>query len=159
MPKAKTPSARSRHPAALAASLALAKLCHEVLEEKKGEDLQILDVSEKSSITNYLVLATATSEPHLRALRVEVQRALATAQTRLVGVETAQESGWTVLDAFDVMVHLFSREQRENYSLEQLWRDAEEVPLAKAKAPAKRRPKAKTKTKAKAKAKTKKAKA
>ena len=154
MPKAKTPSVRSPRPV-LAASLALANLCHEVLSEKKGEDLQILDVSEKSSITNYLVLATATSEPHLRALRVEVQRALATAQTRLVGVETAQESGWTVIDAFDVMVHIFSRDQRENYSLEQLWRDAEEVPLAKAKAAAKRRAKAKTSAKAKAPAKAK----
>ena len=80
---------------------------------------------------------------------------MATAQTRLVGVETASESGWTVIDAFDVMVHLFSREQRENYGLEQLWKDASEVPLTKPKPKGRTRPKAKAKAKAPAKAKRK----
>jgi ribosome-associated protein len=90
-----------------------------------------LDVSEQSSITDFLVLATATSAPHLRALRIELEKALDADRVHLVGMESAQESGWMVIDAFDVMVHLFLAEARERYALERLWRDAKEVPVAK----------------------------
>ena len=48
-----------------------------------------------------------------------------------MGTETAQDSGWTVIDAFDVMVHLFLAEARQRYGLERLWRDAVAVPLTK----------------------------
>jgi ribosome-associated protein len=91
----------------------------------------VLDVSAQSSITDFLILATATSEPHLRALRVELEKALDANHVHLVGMETAQESGWMVIDAFDVMVHLFLANARERYGLERLWRDAVEVPIAK----------------------------
>jgi len=110
-------------------SLELVKACRAALAEKKAEDLRVLDVSALSSITDYLILATGTSEPHLRALRVELTKTLAETHTRLVGAEVSQESGWTVIDAFDVMIHLFTPEQRDRYSLESLWKDAEEVNL------------------------------
>jgi len=113
------------------ASRELAKICCRALAEKKAGDLRVLDVSAQSSITNFLVLATGTSEPHLRALRVELSKALAESDTRLVGTEVAEESGWTVVDAFDVMVHLFTPEQRDRYRLEDLWKDAVEIPVAK----------------------------
>jgi ribosome-associated protein len=113
------------------ASLALVKLCCQALEEKKAEDLRVLDVSEQSSITDYLILATGTSEPHLRALRVELELALDAAKAHIVGMETAQESGWTVVDVFDVMVHLFTAEKREKFRLENLWKDATEVSVSK----------------------------
>lgn len=113
------------------ASLDLLKLCCRVLEDKKTGDLCVLDVSGQSSITDYLVLGTATSEPHLRALRVELEKALDAANTRIVGMETAQESGWMVVDIFDVMIHLFLTEARERYGLERLWKDAKEVSVAK----------------------------
>ncbi|MEI6053244.1 MAG: RsfS/YbeB/iojap family protein, partial [Opitutaceae bacterium] len=57
-------------------SLALVKLCCQALDEKKAEDLRVMDVSDQSSITDFLVLATGNSAPHLRALRIEVERAL-----------------------------------------------------------------------------------
>ena len=131
------------------AVLELVKLCCRVLDDKKAGELMVLDVSEQSSITDYLVLATATSEPHLRALRIELEKALDADQIHLVGIEKAQESGWMIVDAFDVMVHLFSASAREKYGLERLWRDATEVsvarllgtttkPVAKKKAPTKR---------------------
>lgn len=124
------------------ASLELVKLCCRALDEKKAGDLRVLDVSELSSITDYLVLATGSSEPHLRALRVELEKALDGAKSRILGMETAQESGWIVVDVFDVMVHLFSPEQREHYGLENLWKDAPEVSvptlLKPEKVPAKR---------------------
>jgi ribosome-associated protein len=112
-------------------SLQLVKLCCRALDEKKAGDLQVLDVSAQSSITDYLVLATGTSEPHLRALRVELEKAIDSSQNRIVGMETAQESGWIVVDIFDVMVHIFTAESRAKYGLENLWKDAVVVSVPK----------------------------
>ena len=145
------------------ASLELLKLCCLALWEKKAEDLRVLELGDESSITDYLVLATGTSEPHLRALRGELEQALKASRTRVVGIESAELSGWTVVDAFDVMVHLFTPEQREHYGLENLWKDAREFPVASLLPPppkparqpkpkAKVRPKTKTGSKAKTKA-------
>lgn len=113
------------------ADLDLVKLTCRVLDEKKAGDLTVLDVGAQSSITDFLVLATATSEPHLRALRMELEKALDSANVRIVGMDVAQESGWMVIDAFDVMIHLFLAQTRERYGLERLWRDASEVSVAK----------------------------
>jgi len=110
-----------------AESLNLAKLCFLALEEKKAGDLRVIDVTDLSSITNYLVIGTATSEPHVRALRVELEKALDSAKTHIVGVDTTGESGWAVMDAFDVMIHIFTPETRARYRLEHLWRDGTEV--------------------------------
>ena len=102
------------------------------LEEKKAGDLRVLHVAAKSSITDYLVLATGTSEPHLRALRVELEKVLDAAKVPIAGMDAGTYgSGWTVVDAYQVMMHLFTPEQRENYALEKLWKDAEDLNLAK----------------------------
>ena len=109
----------------------LLKQIVQALDAKKAEDLRVLDVSRLSSITDYLVLASGTSEPHLRALRIEVERVLDEQQARILAVDTAKGSGWTVLDAFEVMVHLFTPENRDKYRMELLWRDATELPVSK----------------------------
>ena len=107
----------------------LVRLCCRALDDKKAGNVRVLDVREVSSITNYLVIATATSEPHVRALRVELEKVLDSAKAHIVGIETSRESGWTVIDAFDVMIHVFAPEMRSRFGLEKLWRDAREVPL------------------------------
>lgn len=112
-------------------SLELVKLCCRALDEKKAVDLRVLDVSEQSSITDYLVIATGTSEPHLRALRVELEKVIDASHTRIVGMETVQESGWIVIDVFDVMIHVFAPDTRAKYGLENLWKDATEVSVDK----------------------------
>jgi ribosome-associated protein len=112
-------------------SLALVKLCCRALEEKKVEDLRVIDVSEQSSITDFLILATGTSSPHLRALRIEVEKVLDAAKAQIVGMEIPHDSGWMVIDAFDVMIHLFTADQRERYALENLWKDALEISVDK----------------------------
>lgn len=103
----------------------------QALDAKKAEALQVLDVSQQSSITDYLVLANATSEPHLRALRVELEKVLDAQKVRILGMDATQGSGWTVVDAFDVMVHLFTAENRNKYRMESLWRDATEIAVSK----------------------------
>ncbi len=112
------------------ASRNLLRLVLRALDAKKAEDLRVLDVREKSTITDYLVLATGTSEPHLRALRLELERVLDEARVPIVGVENEHGSGWTVFDAFDVMVHLLTVENRSRYRLEFLWKDAPEIAVS-----------------------------
>jgi ribosome-associated protein len=109
----------------------LLQLVVRALDDKKAEDLRILDVRAQSSITDYLVLATGTSEPHLRALRLELEKALDGARVPIIGVENTEGSGWAVFDAFEVMVHLFTVENRAKYRLELLWKDAIDLPIAK----------------------------
>lgn len=99
------------------------------LDAKKAGDLQVLDVGAVSSITDYLVVATATSDPHLRALRIELERVLDQNKVPILGVDTSKGSGWTVVDAFEIMVHVFTPENREKYRLELLWKDARELPV------------------------------
>lgn len=130
-PARKTP-ARPRAPKAGASpAQKLLQLLVQALDAKKAEDLRVLDVSKLSSITDYLVLATGTSDPHLRALRIEMERVFDEQKARILAVDTSKGSGWTVVDAFEVMVHLFTPENRDKYRIEQLWRDAAEVPLSK----------------------------
>jgi ribosome-associated protein len=111
--------------------LVLVKLICRALDAKKAEDLRVLDVSAQSSITDFLVLATGTSEPHLRALRIELEKVLDAAKVRIVGIDTDRGSGWLVVDAFDAMVHVFSPAMRAHYRLENLWKDATELSVPK----------------------------
>jgi ribosome-associated protein len=109
--------------------LALVKLLCRALDDKKAEDLVVLDVSKMSSITNYLVIASGNSEPHLRALSNEVDAVLKESGTEIVGVDARAGSGWAVVDAFDVMVHLLTAENRDRYKLEILWGDAPRIDI------------------------------
>lgn len=100
------------------------------LEDKKAEQLTVLHVGGVSDITDYLVLATGNSEPHLRALRIEAEKILDAAKFKIAGMEQGGfGSGWTVVDAYQIMVHFFTAEQRGNYALEKLWKDAPAVDL------------------------------
>ncbi|OUW17854.1 MAG: ribosome silencing factor [Opitutales bacterium TMED158] len=106
------------------------EVCCNALYDTKADDLAVLDVSEKSSITNYLVLASATSNPHLKALKRNLDKALKDHRVKILGVDEGDETGWSVVDAFDVMIHLFTPEIRETYDLESLWKDARSISMA-----------------------------
>jgi ribosome-associated protein len=105
------------------------RLAVSAIEDKKGEAIRVLDVRDKSSITDYLVLATGTSNPHLKAIKGALDLALKEAGVQLIGEDREIGSGWIVVDAFDFMVHLQTEEMRDFYQLDQLWRDACEVEL------------------------------
>jgi ribosome-associated protein len=106
----------------------LAVLCRELAENKKAENIVILDVHEISSITDYFVIASGTSEPHLRAISDEIDEKLREEhQLRARAVDGTLQTGWLVLDYFDVIVHLMRNDVREHYNLEGLWGDAPEL--------------------------------
>lgn len=102
----------------------------QALDDKKASELRVLKVAEQSSITDYLILGNGMAGPHLRALRVELEKVLDAAGAPIAGVDFGEDSGWIVFDAYQVMIHLFMPEQRELYQLEKLWGDAVEVEVA-----------------------------
>jgi ribosome-associated protein len=124
----------------------LALLCRDLAENRKAENIAVLDVRAVSSVTDYFVIASGTSEPHLRAITDEITDKLkAEYGLRPRAVDGTLQTAWVVLDFFDVIVHVMRADVRERYNLEGLWGDAPQVkPRKKAKA------KAKTKEKAKA---------
>lgn len=126
--KSKSATPRASKPARQAPVVPrLLSLIVQALDAKKAGDIRVLSVGELSSITDFLVVATATSDPHLRALRVELEKAIDGEGAKLLGIDTSKGSGWTVVDAFDVMVHLFTPDNREKYRLELLWNDAQPI--------------------------------
>ena len=103
----------------------LAQLCRTLAENRKAEDVVILDVRKLSSVTDYFVIATGTSEPHLRAIESEVVVRLAEDESiRPASTEGTAQGSWLVMDFFDVIVHVMRKETREKYDLEGLWGDA-----------------------------------
>src|SRR5512135_3455962 len=103
----------------------LALLCRELADNKKAEDLVILDVRELSSVTDYFVLASGSSEPHLRAIVDEISDKLNDEhQVRPRAVDGTLQASWVVLDYFDVIVHVMRQDVRDRYDLETLWGDA-----------------------------------
>jgi ribosome-associated protein len=106
----------------------LARLCREFADDKKAEDIVILDVRKLTSVTDYFVIATGTSEPHLRAITDEIVEKLRMdheQRPRAVDGETGR--AWVVLDYSDVVVHVMRPDTRTLYNLEGLWSDAPRV--------------------------------
>ena len=102
-------------------------LACEALLDKKAEDLKLLYFGDKSPLTDCFIIATGTSDPHLKALRNNLEVVLKENKIETLSKDRFQPSGWLILDAIDFVVHLFSKEQRENYALEHLWKDAEQL--------------------------------
>lgn len=99
------------------------------LDEKKAVDLRVLQLGQLSSVADFLVVATGNSEPHLRALRIELERVVEAAGSK-TRTEAHKDSGWSVVDAFDVVFHLFRDDTRRSYGLESLWKDGLDIPVS-----------------------------
>jgi ribosome-associated protein len=91
---------------------------------KQGERIVVLDVRDLIVITDYFVIASGTSDRHVRTLVEEVEKVLRSRGTKPVRREGEDRATWVLLDFFDVVVHVFGPEERDYYDLERLWRDA-----------------------------------
>ncbi len=96
----------------------------DIISDKKGEDILLLDTHTVSYIADYFVIATGESERQIKAISDEIQRQLKAQSTLPLGVEGKPESGWVLLDYGSVIAHLFSPDMREFYHLENLWAHA-----------------------------------
>ena len=97
----------------------------EAVADKKGEDLQILDLRELCSFTDYFLIATGTSDRHLRTLAEVSVETSAKLGDKALGVEGQESARWILVDLGDVIVHLFREDAREFFGLERLWGEAE----------------------------------
>jgi len=114
----------------------LALACRALADNKKAENLVVLDVRKLSTVTDFFVIATGNSEPHLRAIENEVLDGLRREHDlKPVHTEGSAQSHWVVADFFDVIVHIMSADVRAHYDIEGLWADA---PRVKPPAPRKR---------------------
>jgi ribosome-associated protein len=106
----------------------LALLCRDLAENRKADNTVILDVKKLSSVTDYFVIASGTSEPHLRAITDEITTKLRDEHDlRPRAIDGTLQTAWVVLDFFDVIVHVMRADIRKRYDLESLWGDAPQV--------------------------------
>lgn len=113
---------------------AFARFCAETAQEKLAENVVALAVRNLSSIADYFIIATAGSQPHLKALTSHLEReAREKWQIRPLAVDGEPASDWVLIDFGDVLVHLMSADARGKYDLERLWGDAPRLQLAEAK--------------------------
>ena len=106
----------------------LALRCRELADNRKAENIVILEVRELSSVADYFVIASGTSEPHLRAIVEEITDTLREEEDlRPRAIDGTLQTAWIVLDYFDVLVHVMRQDVRERYDLETLWGDAPRV--------------------------------
>lgn len=103
--------------------------CCAALADRKAESIKVLYLGEKSSIADFFVLASGTSDPHLRALSNAAEKALKEDGVDILARDRRPGTGWVVVDAYDFIVHLFTEEVRAHYNLEGLWKDAELIEL------------------------------
>ncbi|MGN0709984.1 MAG: ribosome silencing factor [Anaerovoracaceae bacterium] len=99
------------------------------LDKKNGADIRILDVAEKSSFTDYLIIASGGSMRQTSALADAVEDKMAEEGIDLVHSEGRRDTGWILLDYGDIVVNVFTEEMREKYNLEKVWADCDEVPF------------------------------
>ncbi len=101
-----------------------------IADERKAENIRIIEVRDISGITDYFVLATGTSEPHLKAILNAVeQQTNEQLGIRPTGIDGKMPTTWVALDYFDVIVHIMTSEARAFYALENLWKDAPQFSL------------------------------
>jgi len=113
----------------------LAQLCRDYADNKKAEKLAVLDVRDLSSVADFFVIASGTSEPHVRAIVEEITNKLREEHDiRARAVDGSRQGAWIVMDFFDVIVHVMRQDARDRYDLEGLWSDAARVKVPKAKA-------------------------
>lgn len=99
----------------------------DALEDAKARDIAVLDVRKISDFTDYMVIATGTSNRHVQSTADKVVDALRAHGVRTVGVEGGKTGDWVLIDFGDVVAHVMREEIRDFYNLEKLWSDAKRV--------------------------------
>lgn len=100
------------------------------LNEKKGRDIAAVEITDLTTIADYFVFATGSSNTQINALCGEVEKELDECGEHVIRREGYRQGSWVLLDYGAVVVHVFSEEAREFYSLERLWKDGKPVELS-----------------------------
>ena len=105
----------------------MAALAIEALEDKKAEDIRVIDISQVSVIADYFIIANGTNKSQIQTLSDAVEEKLGRAGYLLKQKEGFRNANWVLLDFGDIIVHVFDKENRLFYDLERIWRDGKTV--------------------------------
>ena len=108
----------------------MARLAYQALDDKKGEDIQVIDISQVSVLADYFIIANGTNQNQLQAMRDAADEALYKAGVKVQQIEGNQSSTWILMDYGDIIIHIFSKEDRLFYDLERTWRDGKVVDVS-----------------------------
>ncbi len=108
----------------------LTKLAVKALEDKKGEDIKIIDISGVSILADYFIIAGGTNRSQIQAMADNVDETLGRAGGNLKQIEGYDAGNWVLLDFCDVIVHIFDKENRLFYDLERIWSDGKHVEIS-----------------------------
>ena len=108
-------------------SARFARIAYDTLTDKKGGNIKIIDISGISPMADYFIIADGTNQNQLQAMCDAVDEALAKAGCQLKQTEGNRNSTWILMDYTDIIVHVFSKEDRLFYDLERIWTDGKEV--------------------------------
>ena len=100
------------------------------LDEKKGMDIKLLKIDKVSSLADYFLICTGTSNTHVKTLCDYAEYTLEELGETMLGREGHRGNSWELLDYGSIVIHIFTEEAREFYALERLWADAEQIDLS-----------------------------
>jgi len=95
----------------------------EWIEAKGGEDIEVVDLEGKSVLADYFIIASGNNERQVKAISDHVQEQAAKLELRPKGIEGERTARWILLDYYDIIVHIFHKEEREFYNIERLWKE------------------------------------
>lgn len=107
----------------------MVKLAYEALEEKKGEDIQVIEIKDISIIADYFIIANGSNALQVDALVDSVRDKLGRSGYEPIRIEGIKSASWILMDYGDVIVHVFSKEDRLFYNLERIWRDGKIISM------------------------------
>ena len=108
----------------------MAKIVCAALEDKKGEDIRVIDISQISVLADYFIIANGSNESQVRALVDNVEEELEKAGYSVKQREGYGSGGWVLLDFGDIIVHVFDKENRLFYDLERIWSDGKKIEIS-----------------------------
>lgn len=105
----------------------ITKTAWEALDDKKADNIVILNIGEVSVIADYFIIASGGSPSQINALVDSVEEKLSELNVKPVNIEGIQNASWVLMDYGDIIIHIFSKNDREFYNLERIWADCKEV--------------------------------
>jgi len=108
----------------------MAKTACRALSEKKAEDLRVIEISEISPLADYFIIATGSNTNQIQAMVDAVDEALTKEEHQVKQIEGNRNSSWILMDYRDIIVHIFSKEDRLFYDLERIWTDGKSVEVS-----------------------------
>ena len=107
----------------------MTKLAIAALEEKKAEDIHVIDIIDLSTVADYFIIANGNNRNQVQALIDSVDEALGKAGCVVKQIEGYDTANWVLMDFGDIIVHVFDKENRLFYNLERIWRDGKKIEL------------------------------